>query len=40
MIVVLVDPDGERTMFPSRAASAQIAPVDDAPGWTESAFAP
>lgn len=30
MIVVLVDPDGERTMFPSRAASAQIAPVDDA----------
>lgn len=29
MIVVLVDPSGERTMFPSRGASALLAPVDD-----------
>jgi sugar/nucleoside kinase (ribokinase family) len=29
-VVVLVDPDGERTMFPDRAAAAELGPVDHA----------
>ena len=33
MIVVLIDPDGERTMFPSRGASEQLTAVD--PAWLE-----
>jgi sugar/nucleoside kinase (ribokinase family) len=32
-IVVLVDPDGERTMFPARGASAQLREVD--PSWLD-----
>lgn len=30
MIVVLIDEQGERTMFPSRGANTQLAPIDDA----------
>lgn len=33
MIVVLIDQDGERTMFPSRGASSLLRPVDDS--WLE-----
>jgi len=33
MIVVLIDRDGERNMFPSRGASGLLEPVDDA--WLE-----
>ncbi|GAA3740185.1 PfkB family carbohydrate kinase [Leifsonia bigeumensis] len=32
-VVVLVDPDGERTMFPDRAAASELDTVD--PGWLE-----
>ncbi len=32
-IVVMIDPAGERTMFPSRGASALLAPVD--PSWLD-----
>lgn len=33
MIVLLVDEHGERTMFPSRGASTQLAPID--PAWLD-----
>lgn len=30
MVVVLIDADGERTMFPSRGANTQLMPIEDA----------
>lgn len=32
-IVVIVTPDGERTMFPDRAAAAELGPIE--PGWLD-----
>jgi sugar/nucleoside kinase (ribokinase family) len=36
-VVITVDPDGERTMFPDRAAAAELAAVD--PAWVDGAGA-
>ncbi|QEO16050.1 sugar kinase [Agromyces intestinalis] len=34
-VVLLVDPEGERTMFPDRGASAELGPID--PSWLDDA---